>query len=82
MACLVCVWEEIGDVAGPGREVGVVGVSAWSRIGALDEVSGEDFLYVREVYLIGWEEDEPGNDAPTAYMKISTSVIIRNAASL
>ena len=43
MPCLVGVGEEIGDVAGPGGEVGVMGVSAWARIGALDEVSGEDF---------------------------------------
>lgn len=48
VAGLVGVGEEIGYVAGPGGEVGVVGVRAWAWIGALDEVSGEDFGVVRE----------------------------------
>jgi hypothetical protein len=61
-----------------------VGVRAWAWIGALDEISGEDFCGVREHCWDLWKGekgDEPGNDAPTAYMKISTSVIMRNAAS-
>lgn len=39
VACLVGVWEEVRDVAGPGGEVGVVGVGSWAGVGALDEVS-------------------------------------------
>lgn len=39
MRGLVGIREEVGDVAGPGGEVGVVGVGGRAGVGALDKVS-------------------------------------------
>jgi len=63
-------WSCGGGRLGRGRRVG--------------RGSGRGLLRVRQVCWSGYGgmEDEPGNEAPIAYMNISTSVIIMNAISL